>query len=190
MNDAASPRVDAFAETAALYALMQDRGDDASRIIGAMLPGERALFANQLTELAWRLGRPCRNCGALTTEAEAYAPAHPHGPRGHLCRNCGLLLALSDPVEQRREQQAVLRDDALVSATRVECTYDRCPCALEVTGPAARHAWRVAREHGWTPVSRDPLATDLYCPRPLATDLYCPRRHDADGNPIEDEAQE
>lgn len=45
------PKVNAFDETAALYALMTGRRDNASRIVGNMSPPERADFALRLDEL-------------------------------------------------------------------------------------------------------------------------------------------
>jgi hypothetical protein len=43
--------INAYAETAALYAVLTEDHQDAQRIVGDMLPGERAVFANQLDTL-------------------------------------------------------------------------------------------------------------------------------------------
>lgn len=40
-----------FAETAALYAVLQGNETEARRIVADMLPGERAVFAGQLDTL-------------------------------------------------------------------------------------------------------------------------------------------
>lgn len=47
----AAPPVTTFAETAALYYLLEGRKDDVRRVVGDMFPGERADFAAQLDEL-------------------------------------------------------------------------------------------------------------------------------------------
>lgn len=46
-----TPPVTAFAETAALYAVLNEDMEEAERIVGAMLPGERATLAGQLDQL-------------------------------------------------------------------------------------------------------------------------------------------
>lgn len=46
-----APSVTAFAETAALFAILNDDTEDAQRIISEMLPNERAEFAGQLDRL-------------------------------------------------------------------------------------------------------------------------------------------
>jgi signal transduction histidine kinase len=47
----AIPPVNAFAETAALYAVLNEDLDDARRIVSEMHPGERKTLANQLDVL-------------------------------------------------------------------------------------------------------------------------------------------
>jgi hypothetical protein len=58
-----TPSVTAFPETAALYAVMNDQTSEAIRIIGDMLPGERATFYEQIGRLQTLLGDRCDNCG-------------------------------------------------------------------------------------------------------------------------------
>ncbi|MFD3484920.1 hypothetical protein [Streptomyces sp. NPDC058665] len=45
------PAVTAFAETAALYAILNDDQEEAERIVSEMPPNERAEFAGQLDQL-------------------------------------------------------------------------------------------------------------------------------------------
>lgn len=45
------PSVTTFAETAALYAILNNDTDEAMRIVSEMLPNERAEFASQLDRL-------------------------------------------------------------------------------------------------------------------------------------------
>ncbi|MEV4975492.1 hypothetical protein [Streptomyces scopuliridis] len=45
------PPVNAFAETAALYAVLNEDLSEARRIVGDMHPGERATLARQLDQL-------------------------------------------------------------------------------------------------------------------------------------------
>jgi hypothetical protein len=52
MTDQTQPTTSAFAETAALYAIMTDDISEARRIIRDMLPSERVAFAEQLDSLA------------------------------------------------------------------------------------------------------------------------------------------
>lgn len=50
------PAITAFTETAALYAVMTEDLPGARRIVGDMLPGERAQLAQQLDQLRELLG--------------------------------------------------------------------------------------------------------------------------------------
>lgn len=45
------PAVTAFAETAALYAILNEDTEEAERIVSEMLPNERTMFAGQLDKL-------------------------------------------------------------------------------------------------------------------------------------------
>ncbi|SEU46526.1 hypothetical protein [Nonomuraea wenchangensis] len=83
-----APPVTAFAETAALYHLLNEDLAEARRIIGDMLPGERRVYAEQLERLRAMVGQSCEECGALTPAAEIVT-VRPLGPnRLHLCRAC------------------------------------------------------------------------------------------------------
>ncbi|TLS45722.1 hypothetical protein FE633_13220 [Streptomyces montanus] len=57
--------VEAFEETTALYAVLTGDREAARQIVTAMLPSERAAFADQLDELRKLLGPVCDNCGNL-----------------------------------------------------------------------------------------------------------------------------
>lgn len=72
----------AYAETAALVAVMNGQPDEARRIVNDMYPAERETFADQLTALRNMLGQYCQVCGdptpaALTADQQQY-----------LCRDC------------------------------------------------------------------------------------------------------
>jgi hypothetical protein len=168
------PRVSAFAETSALYALMCGGRADAGRVIAEMLPGERAEFANLLTDLLGVLGKPCSSCGKLTPANESYIPIFPASgaKRGYLCNDCGTAAVGG---ERAREVIAVKRSDQYVSPLTVRCVFRRCTHSVEVTGP--EYAWKVARASGWG------LA---YPERPASTDLRCPFRHDERGRALLD----
>ncbi|WP_046500002.1 hypothetical protein [Streptomyces odonnellii] len=45
------PPINAFSETAALYAVLSDDDQEAQRLVSSMLPCERAVFAGQLDKL-------------------------------------------------------------------------------------------------------------------------------------------
>ncbi|MEV7683212.1 hypothetical protein AB0O64_32425 [Streptomyces sp. NPDC088341] len=45
------PPINAFTETAALHAVLNDNDQEAQRLVSGMLPCERAVFANQLDRL-------------------------------------------------------------------------------------------------------------------------------------------
>ncbi|MGA5598348.1 hypothetical protein ACPCSE_29360 [Streptomyces cellulosae] len=70
-----TPPVTAFDETAALFALMEGDREKARRIVADMLPGERAEFAQRLSELREILddvGAPrCAHCGERIAKVPA-----------------------------------------------------------------------------------------------------------------------
>lgn len=83
-----STNVETFSETAALFALMEGRKDDAARIIGEMLPVERRDFADLLTRMRTLLGEDCASCGQPTPASESVT-VRPFGPdREYLCKGC------------------------------------------------------------------------------------------------------
>lgn len=83
-----APSVTAFAETSALYAVLNEDMPEAYRIVGDMLPGERATFAEQLYKLADLLGPRCDGCGALTPVGSSVL-TNPLSPdRQYLCKPC------------------------------------------------------------------------------------------------------
>lgn len=80
--------VTAFAETAALYAVLNEDMPEARRVVGDMLPGERAVFAEQLYALAELLGPCCERCGNLTPIGTSVL-TNPLSPaREYLCKSC------------------------------------------------------------------------------------------------------
>ncbi|MBC9730970.1 hypothetical protein [Streptomyces sp. TRM68367] len=82
------PAVTAFAETAALYAVMNEDLPDARRIVGDMLPGERAQLAQQLDQLRELLGPRCDGCDALTPIGTSVLTDALSPNRQYLCRDC------------------------------------------------------------------------------------------------------
>lgn len=83
-----TPPVTAFAETAALYYLITEDLDEARRVIGDMLPGEREAYAEQLARLRTMIGQSCEACGAATPASEGVT-VRPLGPdRRYLCGTC------------------------------------------------------------------------------------------------------
>lgn len=83
-----TPTVETFSETAALFALMEDRKDDAARIVGEMLPTERRAFADLLTRMRTLLGEDCAACGNPTPASESVT-LRPFGPaREYVCKGC------------------------------------------------------------------------------------------------------
>lgn len=77
-----------FSETAALFALMEGRKDDAARIVGEMLPVERRDFADLLTRMRTLIGEDCASCGNPTPAGQSVT-LRPFGPaREYVCRNC------------------------------------------------------------------------------------------------------
>ncbi|MBK3646432.1 hypothetical protein [Streptomyces sp. MBT33] len=64
-TDVTAAVVATFPETAAVYAVLAGDRNEAQRIVAAMLPDERAAFANQLDELRKLIGLVCDNCGCL-----------------------------------------------------------------------------------------------------------------------------
>ncbi len=84
----AGPAVTTFAETAALYAVLTEDMDEAHRLVNDMLPGERAVFADQLYKLADLLGARCESCDALTPIGTSVT-VNPLSPeRKYLCKPC------------------------------------------------------------------------------------------------------
>lgn len=82
------PPVTAFAETAALYAVLTEDMAEARRIVGDMLPSERATFQQQLDKLVNMLGARCEDCDALTPVGTSVT-IRPLGPeRRYLCKSC------------------------------------------------------------------------------------------------------
>lgn len=82
------PAVTAFAETAALYAVLNEDMPEAHRLVNDMLPSERATFANQLYKLADLLGARCEGCDALTPIGTSVT-VNPLSPdRKYLCKPC------------------------------------------------------------------------------------------------------
>jgi hypothetical protein len=83
-----APAVTAFAETAALYAVMTEDLPGARRIVGDMLPGERAQLAQQLDQLRELLGPRCDGCDALTPIGTSVLTDPLSPKRQYLCRDC------------------------------------------------------------------------------------------------------
>lgn len=82
------PTVTTFAETAALYAVLTEDWPEAHRLVGDMLPGERATFRDQLYKLADLLGARCEGCDALTPIGTSVT-VNPLSPdRKYLCKSC------------------------------------------------------------------------------------------------------
>jgi hypothetical protein len=86
----AAPKVTAFTETAALWAVLNEDFSEARRIVDDMLPGERGEFAAQLNRLLGMLGDYCGACGKrvdssreLVTQVRELG-----GPRESVCRAC------------------------------------------------------------------------------------------------------
>ncbi|WP_331736900.1 hypothetical protein OG426_55610 (plasmid) [Streptomyces canus] len=82
------PAVIAFTETAALYAVMIEDLPGARRIVGDMLPGERAQLAQQLDQLRELLGPRCDRCDALTRIGTSVLTGPLSPKRQFLCRDC------------------------------------------------------------------------------------------------------
>jgi hypothetical protein len=82
------PTVTAFTETAALYAVMNEDLPGARRIVGDMLPGERAQLAQQLDQLRELLGPRCDGCDALTPIGTSVLTNPLSTERQYLCRDC------------------------------------------------------------------------------------------------------
>jgi hypothetical protein len=83
-----TPSVTAFAETATLFAVLNEDWQEVHRIVNDMLPGERATFAEQLNKLAGLLGARCERCDALTPIGTSVT-IRPLGPeREYLCKSC------------------------------------------------------------------------------------------------------
>lgn len=89
-----APSVTTYAETAALYHVLNEDYAQARRIAEEMLPNERAEFAAQLNRLLGMLGDPCLNCKRLTPAAQMVM-LHPFDPerRVELCKSCAAAAA-------------------------------------------------------------------------------------------------
>lgn len=84
-----SPKVTAFTETAALWAVMNDDMVEARRIVDDMLPGERDEFSGQLARLADMLGSYCGKCDKHVERRELVTMVRALGARGEsVCRGC------------------------------------------------------------------------------------------------------
>lgn len=84
-----SPRISAFVETAALYAVLNNDNTEAIRIVADMFPNERAAFHDQLSSLMTLLGERCDGCGELAPIGTGVL-ASPFDPdsRRFLCGSC------------------------------------------------------------------------------------------------------
>lgn len=82
------PAVTAFAETAALYAVLTEDMPEAHRLVNDMLPGERATFSDQLYKLADLLGARCEGCDALTPIGTSVTVNPLSNDRKYLCKTC------------------------------------------------------------------------------------------------------
>lgn len=81
------PTVRTFAETSALYSLMQDDPADTRRIITEMTPGERAEYAGLIDRLRKLIGTDCDACGHPTPVADGVSIGL-FGVRTWLCKPC------------------------------------------------------------------------------------------------------
>ncbi|MGP4004626.1 hypothetical protein [Streptomyces sp. 8N706] len=61
----------AYAETAALFAILHGETAEAQRIVDHMLPAERQTFADQLTQPRNMLAQYCQECEAMTPVAQS-----------------------------------------------------------------------------------------------------------------------
>jgi hypothetical protein len=82
------PAVTAFAETAALYAVLNEDWPEAHRLVNDMLPGERATLQGQLYKLADLLGARCEGCDALTPIGTSVTVNPLSVDRKYLCKTC------------------------------------------------------------------------------------------------------
>jgi hypothetical protein len=88
MSQSTQTPVTAFAETAALFHVLNDDLADARRIVAEMFPSERAVFAEQLDRLRDMLGARCESCDELTPVGTSVT-TNPLSPdRKYLCRRC------------------------------------------------------------------------------------------------------
>jgi hypothetical protein len=94
-----TPPVTAFAETAALYAVLNNETSEAIRIIGDMLPGERTTFYDRLGRLITLLGDRCDGCGELAPIGTSVM-SNPLDPdsRKFLCGTCAARTRTIRPV--------------------------------------------------------------------------------------------
>lgn len=77
-----------FAETSALFAVMDDDFPEARRIIADLFPHERKMFSEQLTRLLNMLGEPCQECGDLTPVTLSVTKPVFGPDSRYLCREC------------------------------------------------------------------------------------------------------
>lgn len=81
-----SPFITDHPETAALYAVLLEDVDEASRIVGDMFPTERAELRKKISVLDTLLGPVCDRCGTLapvgTTVSTGLVTSE------YLCRDC------------------------------------------------------------------------------------------------------
>jgi cytidine deaminase len=84
-----SPPVTTFAETAALWHVMNENRGEARRIAVELLPNERAEFVAQLEELISILGDPCPECRRLMPDS-LMVTLNPMDPvlRRTICKEC------------------------------------------------------------------------------------------------------
>lgn len=140
-----SPKVTAFTETAALWAVMNDDMVEARRIVDDMLPGERDEFSGQLARLADMLGSYCGRCGKQVERRELVTMVRALGAAGEsVCRGCaGLGSEDSDPAypapgseipDQRGYVVGECGHRVAGSEWRAGCrTCERCPADGEAT---------------------------------------------------------
>jgi hypothetical protein len=85
----ATPPVTTFAETAALWHVLNQDYTEARRIAVDMLPNERREFADQLDRLRNMLGDECLSCGQLTPDSQMVTvnPLDPKTRRTR-CKTC------------------------------------------------------------------------------------------------------
>ena len=82
----AAPAVTSFAETATLYALLNEDRPEAQRLVDQMLPREQATFVEILRDLLAMIGVRCEKCGTPVSPASTSAPEESNPT--HLCQEC------------------------------------------------------------------------------------------------------
>jgi hypothetical protein len=88
MSVRGSQRLNTFAETAALFAVMDGDLHKARSVIADLFPHERKMFADQLTRLLNMLGEPCQECGGLTPVILSVTTPVFGPDSRYLCRKC------------------------------------------------------------------------------------------------------